>query len=105
MPVVTVFGGSHTSEKDPDYKTAFELGRELAKAGFTLCNGGYSGIMEASARGAKEGGGKTIAVSASDFGGAVNRWMDEEIKAGCWSERLFKLIELGDAYVVFDGGT
>lgn len=105
MPVVTIFGGSHTSEKDPDYKIAFDLGRELARAGFTLCNGGYSGVMEASARGAKEGGGKTIAVSTSDFGGKVNPWMDQEIKASRWSERLFKLIEFGDAYFFFDGGT
>ena len=61
--------------------------------------------MAASARGAKEGGGKTIGVTTKDFGGPANRWVDQEIKMKKWSERLFKLIALGDGYVIFDGGT
>lgn len=105
MPTVTIFGGSQVKEREPDYERARELGRKLAEAGDTVCNGGYGGIMEASARGAKEGGGKTIGVTTEDFGGPVNQWIDHEIRMKKWSERLFKLIELGDAYVIFDGGT
>ena len=97
MPVVTIFGSSQAEEKDPDYGRARALGKKLAGAGFTLCNGGYGGIMEASARGAKEAGGRTLGVTTEDFGGPVNRWIDEEIKMKKWSERLFKMIELGDA--------
>jgi len=105
MPVVTIFGSSQANESEPDYEEARGLGTALAKAGYTICNGGYGGMMEASARGAKEGGGKTIGITTEDFGGPANRWIDREIRMKKWSERLFKLIETGDAYVVFDGGT
>lgn len=105
MATVTVFGGSQAKKGESDYETACELGRMLAQAGYTVCNGGYGGVMEASARGAKEAGGKTIGVTTEDFGGPANRWIDREIRMKKWSERLFKLIETGDAYVVLDGGT
>lgn len=84
---------------------ARKLGEALAKAGYIVCNGGYGGVMEASARGAKEAGGQTIGVTTADFGGPANLWIGEEIRMKKWAKRLFKLIELGDAYVVFDGGT
>ena len=105
MAVVTIFGSSQAKEGEADYKRGRALGRKLAEAGFTVCNGGYGGIMAAAARGAKEGGGKTIGVTTEDFGGPANPWIDREIRMKKWSERLFKLIELGDAYVVLDGGT
>lgn len=105
MKIVTLFGSSKAQEGEEDYEQARRLGHELAQAGFTVCNGGYGGIMEASARGAKEGRGRTIGVTTKDFGGPANRWIDREIRVKKWSERLFKLIALGDAYVIFDGGT
>ena len=105
MAVVTIFGSSHLKDGEPEYQKALELGRVLAKTGYTVCNGGYGGVMEASARGAKEAGGRTIGVTTGEFGGFRNLWIDEEIRMKKWAKRLFKLIELGDAYVVFDGAT
>jgi len=103
--IVTIFGSSQAKEGEPEYGRARELGRQLAQAGYTVCNGGYGGTMEAAARGAKEVRGKTIGVTTEEFGGPANRWIDREIRVKKWSDRLFKLIELGDAYVVLDGGT
>lgn len=105
MPIVTVFGSSQVKEGELDYEMARKLGKALAQAGYRVCNGGYGGVMEASARGAKEAGGQTIGVTTEDFGGPANLWIGEEIRMKKWAKRLFKLIELGDAYVVFDGGT
>ena len=102
---MTIFGSSGAREGERDYEAARLLGGRLAQSGFTVCSGGYGGIMEAAARGAKESGGKTLGVTTEDFGGPANRWIDQEIKMKSWRERLFKLIELGDAYAVFDGGT
>lgn len=102
--VITVFGSSHPSEGDPDYDLAFELGKRLAAAGFVVCNGGYGGVMEASARGARSAGGRTIGVTIRG-GGRANRWIDEVIEMASLVERLHKLIALGDAYVVLRGGT
>ena len=43
--VVTVFGSSRVKPESSIYKQAYEIGRLLAEAGFTVCNGGYAGIM------------------------------------------------------------
>ncbi len=102
---VTVFGSAKPKEGEPAYEEARQLGRELARAGFRLCNGGYGGIMEASARGAKSEGGKTIGITTKAFGCGANSWIDQEFCEETHASRLGKLIELGDAYVVLSGGT
>lgn len=105
LKTVTVFGSGRPRESDPAYEEARQLGRELARAGFRVCNGGYGGSMEASARGAKEAGGTTIGITTKAFGCGANRWIDEEICLDTHLDRLGKLIELGDAYIVLKGGT
>lgn len=103
--VITIFGSSKPVEGEIEYEFARKLGYELGKVGFTICNGGYGGIMEATARGAKEAGAKTIGITVATFGGSANKWIDEEIKARDLFERLKILIEKGDGYVVLKGGT
>jgi uncharacterized protein (TIGR00730 family) len=104
--VITIFGSSRPDEKDEEYKLAYEVGKCLATSGFTICNGGYGGIMEASARGAKDAAGKTIGITfKNSFKRTANKWIDEEVFQRSLVERLLKLVELGDAYVVLKGGT
>lgn len=103
--VVTIFGSSKPQAGEPDYEIARKLGRLLAEAGFTICNGGYGGTMEAAARGAKEAGGSTIGVTMEFVNPRANQWTDETIVVKSLVDRLMKLIELGDAYVVLRGGT
>jgi hypothetical protein len=103
--VITVFGSSKPQLGEPDYELARELGRLLSKAGFTICNGGYGGTMEAAARGAKEAGGSTIGVTMEFINPQANRWIDKTIVVKNLVDRLMKLIELADAYVVLRGGT
>jgi uncharacterized protein (TIGR00725 family) len=103
--IVTIFGSSTPRPGSDDYLTAYECGKLLAEAGFTVCNGGYAGTMEAAAKGARASGGNTIGVTVSDWPRKANDWVQQEIKAGDLAERLAKLIELGDAYVVLRGGT
>lgn len=103
--IVTVFGSGSIKEGTEDYATAYELGKLLAHAGYVICNGGYGGIMEASARGAKDGGGTTIGVVTEVFGTEANTYIDKKIVTTTHAERLLKLIELGDAYIALRGGT
>lgn len=103
--VITIFGSSKVKEGETEYEFARMLGYELGKAGFIICNGGYSGIMEASARGAKEASAKTIGVTVITFKGSANKWIDEEIRAKDLFERLKILIEKGNGYIVLKGGT
>ena len=103
--IVTVFGSSRPLPGDADYEEARELGKELARYGLAICCGGYGGVMEAAARGAKEAGGKTYGVTAEFFVSTVNEWIDVEVRKKTWQERLFSLIELGDGFVACKGGT
>ncbi len=103
--VITVFGSSRPSPGSSEYELAREIGRQLALAGFRVCNGGYGGTMEAVARGARESGGTTIGVTTSFYSRSANRWVDEEIQVPSMNERLLKLVDIGDAYVVLKGGT
>jgi uncharacterized protein (TIGR00730 family) len=102
---ITVFGSSRPEDGHADYAEALELGRSLAAAGFTVCTGGYGGVMEAASRGARESGGRVVAVTSSFFRPRANRWVEEETRVATWQERLFELVRLGDGYVACKGGT
>lgn len=104
--IITVFGSYEPGAGSAGYEQAYEVGYELARAGFVVANGGYAGTMEASAKGAREGGGTSIGVSCGAFKRSeVNEYIDREIETANLKERLAKLIELGNGYVVLPGGT
>src|SRR5579863_6358184 len=103
--IITVFGSSRPEDGHADYAEALELGRALAAAGFAVCTGGYGGVMEAVSRGARESGGRVIAVTSTFFRSRANRWVEEETGVATWQERLFELVRLGDGYVACKGGT
>jgi uncharacterized protein (TIGR00730 family) len=103
--IVTVFGSSRPREGDSHYTLAHSLGRALATQGFTLCSGGYGGVMEAVSRGAKEAGGRTLGITAQFFKSRANRWIDEEVQMKTWQDRLFALIERARGFVTCPGGT
>jgi len=105
MKTITVFGSSRPEEGHADYAEAVELGRALAAAGFAVCTGGYGGVMEGVSRGAREAGGRVLAVTSSFFQRRANRWVEEETRMATWQERLFELVRLGDGYVACKGGT
>ncbi len=105
--IVTVFGSSTPPPLSPACQLAYELGHAIAQAGWVLCNGGYGGTMEASARGAVEAGGHTIGVtcSALNWRGGPNRYIRQEVPTFDLLTRLNTLVRLGHAYVVLPGGT
>jgi len=105
MKTVTVFGSSLPGEGSTAYLEAQRLGRLLAEAGYAVCNGGYGGLMEATARGAHEAGGHTIGITCVLWSRPANPWIVEEVRAGTFSERLMTLLARGDAYIVLPGGT
>jgi uncharacterized protein (TIGR00725 family) len=103
---ITIFGSGKAQPGDEIFQHAYELGKGLAEKGFIIANGGYAGTMLATAKGAKEAGGEVIGVTCRAFGaGGANEYVTTEIVTASLEERLEKLVELGDAYVVLAGGT
>ncbi len=105
MKTLTVFCSSLPAAGTPPYEEARRLGRLLAETGLAVSNGGYGGLMEASARGAREAGGHTIGVTCAAWPGRANPWIVEEVRTGSYSERIMTLIGRGDAYLALPGGT
>jgi uncharacterized protein (TIGR00725 family) len=103
--VITIFGSSRPREHEANYAEARALGAALAAKGFIACTGGYGGVMEAVSRGAKEAGGRTLAVTAEFFSTKANRWVDEEVRVKTWQDRLFELIRRGNGFIACTGGT
>lgn len=103
--IITVFGSSRPREGEEQYTAAMALGSELASKGLVVCSGGYSGVMEAVSRGAKNAGGQTLGITAKFFRARANKWVDEEIRMKTWQERLFELVKRGRGYVACRGGT
>src|SRR3989337_2857552 len=108
---IAFFGDAAISKDDPVYKAAFELAKLLAKEGFTIVDGGGPGVMDAATKGAEEGEGETIAVTfypkdAPGFEGRyIGNIVDVEIKTTNYIERMFKLMEHADLYIIFKGGS
>ena len=103
--IITIFGSSKPINDEEQYLTAYNLGKKLALNGFDICTGGFNGIMEAASKGAVEGGGEAIGVIVNLWGGKTNRYVTKEIICNTLFERINKLIDLGDGFVVLQGGT
>ena len=103
--IITIFGSSKPIDNDEQYVTAYKLGKQLAQSGFNICTGGFNGIMEAASRGAIEGGGEAIGVTVNLWNGRANKYVTNEIVCDTLFERIDKLIELGNGFVVLQGGS
>lgn len=108
---VAFFGYADAQRRGDLYRNAFATAKLLAQNGLTIVNGGGPGVMDASTRGAESVGGNTLAVTfypkgAPGFEGRyVANIVDREIVTGNYVERMFKLLEVADAYIIFQGGT
>lgn len=105
MKNIAVFGSSRREENSLLWVEAYELGRVLATAGYTVLSGGYGGSMGAVSRGAAECGGRVIGVTCATFDPApCNQWLTEEVKAPTLMARLATMIERADGFVALRGG-
>jgi len=108
---IAYFGFADAAENDPLYKEAYECSKYLAEKGYIAINGGGPGVMRAVSEGAKAAGGTTIGVTfypkdITNFEGRdPKNPLDQVIETKNYLERTLKLLELGDVYVVFRGGT
>ena len=102
--IVTIFGGSKCCEDDAEYREAHRVGELLAEGGFTICTGGYSGVMEAASRGAHERGGRVLGITMKQFDKEPNRYLTENVPSEHFYERLQHLITQSVGYIALRGG-
>jgi uncharacterized protein (TIGR00730 family) len=106
--VISVFGSSAPQPGSADYEVARDLGRRLARAGFTVQTGGYLGVMEGASRGANEAGGHVIGVTCAQIEEyrplKANAWVKEEIQHPSLHERVLYLVDRCEGIIVMPGG-
>jgi len=85
-------------------QAAYQVGLEVARAGAVLITGGLGGVMEASSKGAKEGGGFVIGIIPQDEKNAANKFCDAVIATGIGFARDFLTAYSADAIIVVGGG-
>lgn len=108
---IAFFGDANILPNDPVYIEAFETARLLGEAGYLIVDGGGPGVMVAATTGARMGGGKTLTVTfdPKDAPGFEGKYLgnipDKEIRTSNYIERMFKLLEHGDIFIIFKGGS
>ena len=99
--IIGVIGGGTAGEDV--LQMAEETGRLIAKHGCFLICGGMSGVMEAAAKGAKEGGGTTIGILPHTDRHEANSYIDIPIATGFGEGRNLVIIRTADIVIAIDG--
>jgi len=104
-PAVTVFGSSQARPGDFAYDMAEAIGREIAKADFTLVTGGGPGVMEAACKGAFEAGGKTVGLNIElPLEQKGNPYTTISLHFHYFFVRKVMLVKYATAFVLLPGG-
>jgi hypothetical protein len=101
---VGVFGSGEPLPGEPVYEQARRTGELLARAGCSVLNGGYGGVMEGASRGAREAGGHVVGVTVASFSDRPpNPYLIEERREPDLYARTRRLIEGSDAFIILPG--
>ncbi|TAN33081.1 TIGR00730 family Rossman fold protein [Patescibacteria group bacterium] len=102
---VTILGSARLPANNKYYKIALELGRLLAKNGFTTLTGGGPGIMEAANKGAHEAGGESVGLNIQlPTEQRINPYVNKAIGFYYFFTRKVMLTSPANAFVFFPGG-
>src|SRR3989304_9778250 len=108
---ITFLGYADAKENDEVFKQAYEVAKICAQHGYIVVNGGGPGVMKATTLGAKSAGGKTIGITfyPKDLplfeGRDETNTVDELIVEDNYLRRTLKLLEYGQTFIFFNGGT
>lgn len=102
--IITIFGGSKCGPESQEYQDAQSIGRRLAEEGFTICTGGYLGVMEAASKGAREAGGRVLGIVMNQFKSEPNRFLTDKVATDHFYDRLQNLITRSVGFIAMRGG-
>jgi uncharacterized protein (TIGR00730 family) len=102
---VSVFGSSHTDQRDPAYARARTVARGLAQEGFAVITGGGAGSMEAANRGAQEGRGRSVGLNIElPHRQPMNSYVDLGLQFHYFFVRKVMFVRFACAFLVLPGG-
>src|SRR5207302_6665482 len=101
-PIIGVIGGGSTASAD-GLALAEEVGFLIARADAILVCGGLNGVMEASAKGAKRGGGLAVGRVARGSEGDGGGGSGVPIAAAVGAARNLIIVRTADAIVAVNG--
>lgn len=111
---IAFFGDAEAKPFEDYYQIAVNTAELLANNGYIIINGGGPGIMAAATEGAKRVGGKVELVildpekNPENYEGVDKtnlEYADKIYMTKNYPDRLNKLVEIADAFVIFKGGT
>ena len=104
-PAVAMFGSARVAEGSKPYDDARIVGRKFGEAGWAVVTGGGPGVMEASNRGCKEGGGLSVGFNIElphEQGG--NPYLDISHTFDHFYARKVCFVRPSQGFVIFPGG-
>src|SRR2546427_10330290 len=101
-PIIGVIGGGSTASAD-GLALAEEVGFLIARADAVLICGGLNGVMEASAKGAKRGGGMTVGGLPTGNKSDANPFIDLPIATSISTARNIIIVRTADAIHAMNG--
>jgi uncharacterized protein (TIGR00730 family) len=104
-PAVSIFGSARVSEEAKPYQDARATARLFAQAGFAVVTGGGPGVMEASNRGCKEGGGLSVGFDITlPHEQGLNRYVDIGMTFKHFYARKTMFVKAAEGFLIFPGG-
>lgn len=104
-PCVTIFGSARFHEDHPMYDLTRQVGREIARRGFTVMTGGGPGLMEAANRGAKDVGGRSVGCNIRlPMEQRPNPYLDLWLEFRYFFIRKMMLAKYSYAFIAMPGG-
>jgi uncharacterized protein (TIGR00730 family) len=104
-PAVSVFGSARVKPGTEYYKLAEETARLLSEAGFAVFSGGGPGLMEATNKGAFEGGGMAVGLNIDlPRQEPASKYQHISLRFKHFFARKVMFAKFASAYVVLPGG-
>ena len=104
-PAITIFGSARFGEDHRYYRLARDVGRALARSGYSVVTGGGPGVMEAANRGAQEEGGVSVGCNIIlPHEQEPNRYLDRCVEFDYFFVRKVMLLKYSVGFIFMPGG-
>ncbi len=102
-PIIAVIGSADCPKTSKPYRHAQAVGRLIAKHGYPLVTGGFSGVMEAASKGAHQAGGTVIGIIKGSSTEQANPYVTIPIATGMGDARNAVIANTADGFVAVGG--